>query len=319
MSTRIFNHRARHLATFVLLLSALFSEAVFAATLALTNAAANSAETQLTVTGANFTTSGNTVSFGAYGNLAIVSQNATTIVATLPAPAVAPGSYLVTVTNSKAQIASLAVTIGAVGPQGAQGQAGAAGPAGAQGPAGVTGPQGPAGATGPQGPDGATGPQGPAGAVGPQGPAGVTGPQGPAGSGGAIYQTSLATPVTISGTTWTVIQTLSLPDGAYVIEASTTLSNFSPNQAGVQCAIEINGNPYTIAWTGYTSLNKHPFSGGDGGDTGVYSIHGAAYAGMPQWPAGNGAEAELICLSSDEVHVAPSFMTAVSGASVTIQ
>ena len=96
MSTRIFNRRARHLATSVLLVSALFSEAVFAATLALTNAAANSAETQLTVTGANFSTSGNTVLFGAYGNLAIVSQNATTIVATLPAPAVAPGSYITT-------------------------------------------------------------------------------------------------------------------------------------------------------------------------------------------------------------------------------
>ncbi len=149
MSTRTFNRRARHLATFVLLVSALFSEAVFAATLALTNAAANSAETQLTVTGANFTTSGNTVSFGSYGNLAVVSQNTTTIVATLPAPAVAPGSYLMTVTNSKAQVASLAVTIGAVGPQGVQGNPGspgAAGSIGPPGPAGPTGSQGPAGA-----------------------------------------------------------------------------------------------------------------------------------------------------------------------------
>ena len=151
MSTRIFNRRARHLATSVLLVSALFSEAVFAATLALTNAAANSAETQLTVTGANFTTSGNTVSFGAYGNLAIVSQNATTIVATLPAPAVAPGSYITTVTNSKAQSASLAVTIGAAGPQG---------PTGPTGPQGAIGPTGSAGAQGPVGPQGPAGPPG---------------------------------------------------------------------------------------------------------------------------------------------------------------
>jgi hypothetical protein len=129
----------------------------------------------------------------------------------------------------------------------------------------------------------------------------------------------LAAPVTISGTTWTLIHKLSLPEGAYVIEASTTLSNLSANLAGVQCVIEINNNPYSIAWTGYTSLRKNPYYGGDGGDIAGYTIHGAGYAGMPQWPVGNGAEAELYCVASDDVQIAPSLMTAVSGASITIQ
>lgn len=192
MSTRVSGSRVRSLATFALLGSAVFSKAVFAASLALTNAAANPAETQLTVTGANFTTSGNTVSFGAYGNLAIISQNTTTIVATLPTPAVAPGSYLVTVANSKAQIASLAVTIGAVGPQGPvgpQGDTGPAGPQGSVGPQGATGPVGPQGSVGPQGPSGPQGAAGPAGPQGDTGPQGLVGPQGPVGPQGSAGPT----------------------------------------------------------------------------------------------------------------------------------
>lgn len=97
------------------------------------------------------------------------SPTSAQIVAALPP--VAPGTYLLTVTNGPgaAQMEEMWITIGAVGPQGPKGDVGATGPAGPKGDTGAVGPQGPkgdAGATGPQGPKGETG------ATGPQGPAG---------------------------------------------------------------------------------------------------------------------------------------------------
>jgi hypothetical protein len=142
----------------------------------------------------------------------------TLVIATLPTPAPAPGSYRVFVYRGHADHRShdnddrndygtIDVAIGLagpvgpvgpvgpmgpVGPSGAAGPAGSTGPAGSQGPQGAQGPVGPPGSQGPQGapgPIGNTGPQGPAGPQGPdgpQGPAGPQGPQGPAGSTGPI-------------------------------------------------------------------------------------------------------------------------------------
>ncbi len=133
--------------------------------------------------------------------MSLVSYDAQQIVAKFPST-LAPGSYLLTVTNGRGEehFDAFIVTLGAVGPQGPMG------PMGLQGPVGLTGPQGPAGPVGPMGPQGpkgdtgavgpqgpvgatgatgATGPIGPAGPQGPAGPMGATGPQGPAGPMGA--------------------------------------------------------------------------------------------------------------------------------------
>jgi hypothetical protein len=87
--------------------------------------------------------------------LALVSNNDTLIVATLPAGTV-PGTYLLRVGKAAGGgpfggqgSASFHVTVGAVGPQGPQGPAGPAGPQGVPGP---PGPQGVQGVPGPQGP-----------------------------------------------------------------------------------------------------------------------------------------------------------------------
>lgn len=109
--------------------------------------------------------------------LTVTSSSNSQIQASLP-PNVAPGTYLLTVTNGpgNAQLDELWITLGTAGP---------AGPAGAAGPAGSTGPAGPAG---PQGPAGPAGPQGPAGPAGPQGP------QGPAGSSVTVAQLAVGDP-----------------------------------------------------------------------------------------------------------------------------
>ncbi len=87
-----------------------------------------------------------------------------------------------------------------------------------------------------------------------------------------------------------------------------------------QCVILLNASPWGIAWTGYVSLRKNAYYGGDGGETGAYSIHGAAWAGMGQWPAGSGpAVAELKCESSAIAEVEVSNFTAVLVGSVIVQ
>ncbi len=149
--------------------------------------------------------------------IAVTSNTATQIVATLPASVASnPGSYLLTVARTQRNgheadnddTTNFVLTVGAVGPTGATGPMGPmgpmgfTGPQGPQGPTGATGPQGPigltgaTGATGPQGPvgpigptgatgaAGATGPAGPSGPAGPTGPQGPQGPQGPAGPAG---------------------------------------------------------------------------------------------------------------------------------------
>ncbi|MDE3156360.1 MAG: hypothetical protein KGN76_14755 [Acidobacteriota bacterium] len=138
------------------------------------------------------------------------------IVAQLPTPAPAAGSYRLFVyrghdrgrRDNDGPSATIDVTIGTAGPVGPIGPTGAVGPVGPMGPIGPAGPAGPTGATGPAGPAGPTGPAGPAGPAGaqgpqglagaqglqgppgpqgPQGPAGPEGPQGPQGPAGAGF------------------------------------------------------------------------------------------------------------------------------------
>ena len=113
--------------------------------------------------------------------LSVVSMTATQIDALVTA-AVAPGSYLLTVSipkgrnggdsrNDDSKYDEFWVTIGA---------------AGVQGPAGTPGLQGAMGPMGPQGTPGIAGPAGRDGAPGAQGPVGPQGVAGPAGAGAAL-------------------------------------------------------------------------------------------------------------------------------------
>jgi hypothetical protein len=107
----------------------------------------------LTIKGALLGSPGTTtVTLDQLGNLTLRSVTSTQVVASLPTnPAVAPGSYLLTLTTgSKAnQFDEFWLTLGTQGPQGPQGSTGATGAVGPQGP---SGPQGLTGATGAAGP-----------------------------------------------------------------------------------------------------------------------------------------------------------------------
>ena len=107
----------------------------------------------LTIKGAVLGSPGTTtVTLDQLGNLTLRSVTGTQVVASLPTnPAVAPGSYLLTLTTgSKAnQFDEFWLTLGTQGPQGPQGSTGATGAVGPQGP---SGPQGLTGATGAAGP-----------------------------------------------------------------------------------------------------------------------------------------------------------------------
>jgi hypothetical protein len=116
-------------------------------------------------------------------SLQVLNNDNNSIVASLPPSLIAPGSYLLTVSNGNNGQGRdvMTVTIGATG---AQGPSGPAGPMGPMGPAGPTGAQGATGEQGPQGPQGPKGDRGPAGPQGPQGESGPVGPQGPVGPRG---------------------------------------------------------------------------------------------------------------------------------------
>jgi hypothetical protein len=92
---------------------------------------------------------------------------------------------------------------------------------GPQGPTGPQGPMGPAGPQGTSGPQGAQGPQGPTGSQGAQGPQGPTG-------GSHTYVTTYpgsAGHIHISSGN---IATLTVPPGAYVIDAKGNFFNSNP-------------------------------------------------------------------------------------------
>ena len=199
------------------------------------NASADLSNGQLTIQGIKFPRTPHVVLNNL--DLAIVSANSTTIVATLPASVLStPGSYSFTIEQPRSFVLTpFIVTIGAVG---------AAGPAGADG------------AQGPQGPQGLTGPQGPQGSTGPQGPAGNTAPPTVYGAvfAGGVSQGTLATG---AGTT---IAQITLPNGDYAIHAvvtgtlgtTDTLScNLDANQG--QAPMQM-GNSLTTVATGQVNL-----------------------------------------------------------------
>ena len=147
---------------------------------------------QIFIHGVNFD-NGNSleINLSDLGQINSVDVSPTLIVASFPVGGLPPGNYLLMVTTGGGSVRydEIAVTVGAVGPQGAQGEPGPVGPQGVQGPIGETGPQGPKGDTGAVGPIGLQGIQGPAGDAGPQGPQGEPGPVGPQGDLGPTGDT----------------------------------------------------------------------------------------------------------------------------------
>ncbi len=132
----------------VLILSSLLTIQAYAASApAILSAVANFQTNQLTITGSNFGSAAPKVTLDG-SKLQVVSNSATTVVATLPT-GTNPGGYLLTLTNANDGLkVAFDVTLGTAGPPGPQGP---------QGPQGVQGPQGPQGAQGPQGPQGPAG------------------------------------------------------------------------------------------------------------------------------------------------------------------
>ena len=147
--------------------------------------------TQITIDGAGFGMGLPKVNLAGV-NLTVLAASNTAITAAVPI-GLAPGSYRITVTNSRTNLfgvftATVNIAANSVGPagmQGAPGVAGAAGAAGAAGNRGAAGRAGPVGLNGPAGAPGAVGPSGPNGSAGSVGVAGPSGPTGPAGAVGA--------------------------------------------------------------------------------------------------------------------------------------
>lgn len=228
------------------------------------NAVPNSSVTLMHITGQNICTSPSVTLDGK--SLAVSgSATATSIDVILPTPVLSPGSYRLEIAcgNGPSQIATFAVTIGAVGPTGPQG---IQGPTGAQGPSGAAGPTGPQGPQGPQGANGAVGATGPQGPVGAGGTQGATGPQGPAGAAGFV----------------------TLPySGVINSDDSTALTITNSGTAGVIHAVDKSirafaSSPATIIGDSYqsvgvmgTSVNWAGVQGQSTDSWGVYGVSGS--------------------------------------------
>ena len=104
----------------------------------------------------------------------------------------------------------------------------------------LIGPQGPQGPIGPQGP---AGPQGPTGPVGPSGP---TGPQGPAGPSGVSHAWIDKAGFVAIGPTDTMVASLTVPAGTYLIFGKTTLINGDSNPGVGVCKLS-SGDQTTVA------------------------------------------------------------------------
>lgn len=167
------------------------------------NTTVNTSNGQLTISGENFPRDPLVVLNDQ--ELSIISANATTIIATLPAAVLsAPGSYALSIERPRHYlITPFIVTIGAVGPQG---------------------PMGPAGPQGEQGVQGIAGPTGPQGEQGPAGPAGSTAPPTVYGAdfAGEISQAAGGGIVNETNSTNQPPQIQSLPSGSYFIHAVAT-------------------------------------------------------------------------------------------------
>ena len=131
------------------------------------------------------------------------------------------------------------VTVGVVGPQGADGLQGATGATGPAGVNGATGPAGINGATGPIGTTGATGVIGSTGVAGPTGPVGVTGATGPSGIGSVL----------VDATTASTIYVGIAPNNASQSSAVWTITKTVFNSAGIRTSkLQAVG----VTWTGRT-------------------------------------------------------------------
>ena len=105
---------------------------------------------------------------------------------------------------------------------------------------GATGKTGPTGATGGRGATGPRGPQGKTGATGPQGLKGAQGVPGPVGQSSAITN-NLASALDVASTdpsSPTVINTLNLAPGSYVITATGWTQGVGPSTATIHCGID---------------------------------------------------------------------------------
>ncbi len=236
----------------------------------------NSAATQITVSGVGFGAAKPQVTLSGV-SLAVVSSSDTSITAAVPA-GLAPGSYLLVVTNSRTRLPGLfAASIGleqaAQGPAGPQGPAGSVGPAGPMGLQGTAGAQGPAGAAGAVGPAGTTGPVGPsgqAGATGPTGPAGTMGLAGPAGSTGAIG-----------------------PQGA----VGATGPQGLPGAPGPQGSLGPPGAPGPVGPPGMVGAPGMQGAVGPTGATGPAGSRGPIGASIQSWSSNNQLPATLVANS----------------------
>ncbi len=154
----------------------------WAATPSISDVLVDNANSKITIQGVNLFGSSSLAPKVTLGTAVLVLQSGalkTSIMATLPA--LAPGTYNLTVTPKKSNgddddsnLENFQVAIGPIGPQG---------PMGLQGPIGATGPAGPVGPTGNTGATGPTGNTGPQGVQGIKGDTGATGPQGTSGPG----------------------------------------------------------------------------------------------------------------------------------------
>lgn len=121
------------------------------------------------------------------------------------------------------------------------------------------GPQGPIGPVGPAGPTGPTGATGATGATGSQGPAGPAGPQGPAGGGEAWFTGENAQMTVPSDLSRTVVRTLTLPAGSYVLEAHVLASN-NEEDWNMRCSLDQAGSGLIGASASAESLRSNTMS-----------------------------------------------------------
>jgi hypothetical protein len=185
------------------------------------------------------------------------------------------------------------VTLGAVGPVGAQGPQGPMGATGSQGPSGAQGAKGETGAQGPQGVRGDQGPAGAAGAVGPIGPVGAIGPQGPKGEKGDGF--------TFRGS-WDTTASYHLNDvvtengSAYVAVAGSVAidpaTDTAPTSWVVLAARGTKGDKGDQGIQGLPGINGLPGAKGEVGPQGAAGSPGAAgsvLVGANNWFLPNGA------------------------------
>jgi len=130
-------------------------------------------------------------------------------------------------------------TAGDAGAKGDTGATGAAGPKGETGAKGDTGPKGDTGATGATGAPGTTGAQGLPGA---EGSPGADGSNGTDGTDGVLAQRSATTGLTplLTATPPTVVVSMAVPAGNYVVWAKTQLSHTGAGDS-VDCVLKADG------------------------------------------------------------------------------